>query len=273
MPIHRHPSPIRANFTILRNATIEDARLSWEARGLLIYLLSKPDNWVVSTKHLIKESPTAKKEKVLKILTELESFGYLKTVQGRDAETGSFEQVTRIVYDTPSDIIPDEPADGFTGSGDTGSGDTGSGKTDRIVRTDLEQELNVTKTEVSSLLNPSGLSDASPKPKPYENEFEELWALYPRRVGKAKAYTKLVALLRSGTPLSEIKLAPTHYARLRQGQDNNYTLHAATFWGPGERWKDYLPNGEALVESEENVPSRQSKGMNAIQAFLNRGGH
>jgi len=125
----------------------------------------------------------------------------------------------------------------------------------------------------SSSLNPSGLSNSSPKPKPYETEFDELWALYPRRVGKAKAYTKLVALLRSGIPLSEIKIATTNYARLRQGQDSNYTLHAATFWGPGERWRDYLPDGEAIAESEENVPSKQSKGMNAIQAFLNRGGH
>lgn len=271
MPIHRHPSPIRANFTILRNTTIEDSRLSWEARGLLVYLLSKPDNWVVNTKHLIKESPSARKEKVLKILSELESFGYIKTTQGRDAETGSFEQVTRIVYDTPSDIIPDEPADGFTGTRDAGTRDAGTRKPDPIVRTDLEQELNRTRTEQSLSLNPLGLSKSSPTPKPYESEFEELWAIYPRRVGRGKAYTALSALLRAGDLFAEIKLATTNYSRLRQGQDNNYTLHAATFWGPSQRWREYLPNGEGIADEESNSSGRQSKGMNAIQAFLNRG--
>ena len=35
----------RKRFTIISNVPIEDARLSWEALGVLCWLLSKPDGW------------------------------------------------------------------------------------------------------------------------------------------------------------------------------------------------------------------------------------
>jgi hypothetical protein len=41
------------NFYILDKTISEDKRLSWGARGLLVYLLGKPDHWRVSTAALI----------------------------------------------------------------------------------------------------------------------------------------------------------------------------------------------------------------------------
>jgi hypothetical protein len=45
----------RLRFTIISNMPIEDGRLSSESLGLLTYLLSKPDNWEVSIRHLPSE--------------------------------------------------------------------------------------------------------------------------------------------------------------------------------------------------------------------------
>ena len=36
----------KKNFTMVSNSVINDTRLSWKAKGILIYLLSKPENWV-----------------------------------------------------------------------------------------------------------------------------------------------------------------------------------------------------------------------------------
>jgi hypothetical protein len=42
------------NFTVVNNALIYDPLLDWRDLGLLIYLLSKPDEWEVSVAHLQK---------------------------------------------------------------------------------------------------------------------------------------------------------------------------------------------------------------------------
>lgn len=42
------------NFTVIDNDIINDPRLDWRDLGLLVYLLSKPDNWEICTAHLIK---------------------------------------------------------------------------------------------------------------------------------------------------------------------------------------------------------------------------
>lgn len=263
MPIHRDPSPIRANFTIVRNATIGDSRLSWEARGLLVFLLSKPDNWVVSTKHLVGQSPNAKRERILKILAELESAGYIREEQSRDGSSGEFGRVTRVVYDTPegpsSVVSPDGTGVGFTVSGDTVHGDAVSGDSDCIVITDSEQELNETRTDRSTPPAPRSAADEA---------FERVWSAYPRKVNRKKALEVWRARMREGVDPSDIEEAVANYAEARRGREAAYTMHAATFWGPGERWRDWLDSGEATREARS---SSAPAGFSGIADFLGRG--
>jgi hypothetical protein len=44
----------RHRFVILDQRAVEDSRLSWVARGLLAYLLSRPDDWRVPINDLRK---------------------------------------------------------------------------------------------------------------------------------------------------------------------------------------------------------------------------
>ena len=40
-------------FTQVSNAMLEDTRLSWRAKGLLCYMLSRPDNWKINKTDLV----------------------------------------------------------------------------------------------------------------------------------------------------------------------------------------------------------------------------
>lgn len=55
---------------------VEDDALTWQARGLLLYLLSKPNHWRTDRGHLATQAPNGLSS-VRSILAELELAGYL----------------------------------------------------------------------------------------------------------------------------------------------------------------------------------------------------
>jgi hypothetical protein len=106
--IVRAPRP-QGGFTVLRNETLSDRRLSWAARGLLAYLLSKPDHWRVSPAHLATETAEARvssgRDAVYALLGELEAAGYIVRVQAR-AEDGRMTAVERHIHEEPQPASP-----------------------------------------------------------------------------------------------------------------------------------------------------------------------
>jgi len=98
-------------YTMINFHVLEDATLSWEARGMLAYLLSKPDGWQVRVTDLIKQSP-AGRGVVRRILKELESVGHLVRRRTSNKE-GHFIWITTI-YEVPIDdgTIDGESTDG-----------------------------------------------------------------------------------------------------------------------------------------------------------------
>lgn len=94
--IIRAPRP-QTHFTIIPNAAIRDTRLSWKARGLLIYLLSMPDNWRTNTNQLMGAG-TDGRDSIRAGLAELEAAGYLARRRHQRTD-GTFTWVT-VVYDT-----------------------------------------------------------------------------------------------------------------------------------------------------------------------------
>lgn len=87
------------DFTVLGNETLEDSRLTFEARGLLCFLLAKPLDWTVIMSHIINSSP-AGKHKVHRMVDELLKYGYLVRSRKRDPE-GRFICTLYEVYDEP----------------------------------------------------------------------------------------------------------------------------------------------------------------------------
>ena len=58
------------NYFAASNVPFNDKRLSWEARGVMGYLLSKPDNWQVRFDDLVNQGD-AKRFKLRRILRNL----------------------------------------------------------------------------------------------------------------------------------------------------------------------------------------------------------
>jgi hypothetical protein len=64
------------NFTTIPNHIINDDRLSFKAKGLFLYLISKPDGWTFSHDRIMLDNNDGERS-VLSGLKELENFGLL----------------------------------------------------------------------------------------------------------------------------------------------------------------------------------------------------
>lgn len=103
------------NYTTINNTVLEDVRLSWEAKGLATYLLSKPDDWRIKTTQLWHASANGI-QAVKRILRELEAAGYLQRERSRDPQTGKFVWM-QILYEIPLPVETVPPAEGETSIG------------------------------------------------------------------------------------------------------------------------------------------------------------
>ncbi len=90
-------------YVMIRRAVPQDKRLSWEARGVMAYLLSKPDDWSIQANDLRQHCG---RDKVYSILKELTENGYLERVQWVD-ETGKFDSFEYRLHETPLTPLPE----------------------------------------------------------------------------------------------------------------------------------------------------------------------
>lgn len=86
------------HYTVLGNDIIRDQRLSWRARGILIYLLSMPENWKTTASWLTANGQEGR-DAVRIALSELETVGYLQRRKHQD-DRGRWSTAT-YVYDCP----------------------------------------------------------------------------------------------------------------------------------------------------------------------------
>jgi len=90
--IHNKENP----YVVISKEGLEDKRLSWKARGILSYLLGKPDTWKVIMEHLKKEAPDGIRS-LRSGLLELQFFGYLEKFV--EKERGRFKQFGYNIYE------------------------------------------------------------------------------------------------------------------------------------------------------------------------------
>ena len=100
MSIVRSARP-HLNYSVVHNDIIEDERVSFKARGLLIYLLSKPDHWRTTTAHLASVS-TDGIHAVRSGLKELELIGYVKRIRKQNP-SGQWTTHT-VIFDQPQPV-------------------------------------------------------------------------------------------------------------------------------------------------------------------------
>lgn len=116
-----------ARYAAIPNHVFEDMRLSMEARWLLGYLLSKPDNWTVVQKDIANKGGCGR-DKARKMIAELVDAGYAEKEQARDS--GRFGGMSLVIYDEPLNSTP-------------------------VLRPDAGSVAFLPQTEIPSTVNPS----------------------------------------------------------------------------------------------------------------------
>jgi len=93
---------VQINKTCLR-----DKRLSWKSKGLLSYMLSLPDNWVIYNKELVNHSCDGM-DSLKSAIKELKQYGYLKREREREVD-GTFGRWVTTVFEEPHVECDDSP--------------------------------------------------------------------------------------------------------------------------------------------------------------------
>ena len=132
------------SYTIVSNKVYDKNQLSWQAMGLLGYLLTKPDNWQVMVAELVNVTKDTKKptgrEGVYNIINELKEKGFISVRKNSDGSTDY------TVYDEPIQQSNQEnPNQGKPNQGKPNTAKPNQGKP-TLVNTEYKQLLNNTNT-------------------------------------------------------------------------------------------------------------------------------
>lgn len=127
------------NYTVINNKVFQRNQLSWQAMGMLSYLLSKPDDWSVVVNELINVTKDTAKPTgnngVYNILKELKEKGFVQVRKNGDGT------IDYIIFDTPNQANPnqDNPNQDNPNQANPNQAET------TLVNTDIQQVLNITK--------------------------------------------------------------------------------------------------------------------------------
>ncbi|MBS4077671.1 hypothetical protein ACEK06_06200 [Pseudomonas brenneri] len=235
MSIIRAPRP-EGNFYLLNKAISEDQRLSWGARGMLVFLLGKPDHWEVSTHHLIGQTKdclgkASGRDAVRGLIRELEQAGYLQIFLER-AEGGEFGGRSYTVSESPATDYPGpvEP----------------SPVNPPLVSIEGKQGLNKAASTEKPMVE-NGLAEA----------FEVFWKLYPNKKSKKDA-RKAWEKLKPSADLRQTLMTALGNHRISRDwtKDDGQYVPMASTWLNGERWTDELaPAPAAKASAFNNLPT------------------
>lgn len=200
----------RDRFTVIHNRTIEDDRLSFRALGLLVFVLSKPDNWKTHVNHLATTHSEGR-EAVRSALTELEGFGYVERKWMR-AEGEATPSMHYLVSELPACPEIGNPENRVPRIRDAQKPATSKEGSKEVVSTDSQQTLTI-------------------------DYFAAFWKVYPRKASKGdarKAWPK--ALKAVGGDADRIVQGAYRY-RHDPNRLDEYTKHPGP-WLNAEGWDD-----------------------------------
>ncbi len=87
-----------SNYTVVDNGLLNEKRLTLKSKGLLCYLLSKPEGWEIRVNHLAQQSKDGASA-IRSAIKELRNLGYAKLDTNR--EKGRIESRSLTIYEIP----------------------------------------------------------------------------------------------------------------------------------------------------------------------------
>lgn len=130
----------------------------------------------------------------------------------------------------------------------------------------VEQTASKSQPRTRSRTPNKNISSRKNRGKPeYTPAFEEWWAAYPRKMGKADAFWLWEDLIIAGeAQQADLLTAARNYARAMRGTEQQFIKLPSTFLGPGRHFEDFLQgvpgiskpveaktDNRAVIESEE----------------------
>ncbi len=281
MTIIRHQS---RTWTSVDNQVINDTRLGLKAMGLLVYMLSKPNDWRFYQEQL-RETWGEGRDSMRTIMRTLTECGYVRRHYNHDAQ-GRIRKVT-IVSELPhSSGVQDggmtaKPNDGSPVRRSTRpSVEPSVGEPVDIQRTDLDKELTSLKTEniqqktEEPLVHPQAEWTTPPPQEKkkihamdevsHDHLFATFWTHYPRKEGKAeaqKAWAKKVI----GQGAAEQAIEAIKQRIGINSQEKKFIPLAGT-WINKERWKDLDTPLGVYSLFEDNDSSNEETAMEEQEA-------
>ena len=129
-------------FVMIDKRIFTDQKLSYRAKGVLGYLLSRPDNWVVNMVDVANQS-TEGRDAVVTAVNELIKHGYVERIEHR--ENGRFKAYEYLVYEVPKPVsASDDTAHWKTVNGKSVNGSTVSGKSTTTNKDNTKTDSNNT---------------------------------------------------------------------------------------------------------------------------------
>lgn len=208
------------NYAIIPNSIMEDDRLSFEARGLLAYILTRPDNWIFRTEHLKKVTGFGR-DKCQRLIREILDLGYGKRETKHD-ENGHFQGQELVFYD---DIFFDqpEPSNQALGYGEPDSPEpeiTADGKSGPLISTDKKL----------------------PSKEIYISPFQKFWDAFADKRGREGA-ERVWNRKQLDNVADEVIAGAVRYTKTRG--DNRQYWKQAQGWLNDGRWNDEPPSEQS----------------------------
>lgn len=254
-------------FGVIPHSILYSKELSLRAKGLWVYLQSKPDNWTFSVPR-IQQALKEGRDAVSATLQELEEFGLLRRAKVKNGKN----QWGGVDY-----YLSD-----FQGTAPPSTGERVDGVPVRHSNKDNSKKGNSKKEDIScpnAASPPSDQRDSSdlglPK-KMVVADFETFWAEYPRKEGKGAARKKFLTLERR--LFAKILDAIDDCKKTEQWQDRKYIPMPVTWLNQG-RWEDeveVIDDGErlrriAIKMVKEQIALNPDKGENiAFFRFISK---
>lgn len=206
------------NYTVMSNYHFRDKRLSFKAKGLLSFMLSLPDDWDYSVQGLVGTAKDGR-DSITSGLKELEHFGYLKREPIK--EKGIIKDWNYIIFEQPASDTSENEQSAFEFSESTENSqsdpytdfpevDFPEVENPKQINTKSNKYINNNNIYISSISenespkvdeNHDTESESFDKVNKAINEFEEIWKLYPKKIGKAKARDYYIAWTTKGRKL------------------------------------------------------------------------
>lgn len=222
----------------ISNALLNDSRMSWKAKGILAYLLSKPNNWKVQVGDLINRSPDGE-HAVRSALNELIELGYARRDRIVD-ESNRVVEWDFTIYEIPQTAEELEPDRGFP---DVDFPDVENRDVNNKELTNKEPRSNIVQSKKRSAKTPPAPRDIRSK-HPAIQMLRGIVGRYPTK----NLYDQLISTL--GETPDSLRLKACYDAWTTRGYNPNAWTWALDWYITGVPTR---PNGNGRKTAHDVV--------------------